>query len=96
MSKQDFFKANDEKFLPLGFTKDETDPMFLYEKKLIPDDVLEENDIDEDDAPKLLFGNTGINQGFCIYTGDYFVWLSCQTPEEAVEISNKIVSFEPV
>ena len=35
MNKADFFKKNDEKFLPLGFEKDEIDPMFFYVKSLV-------------------------------------------------------------
>ena len=92
MNKADFFKKNDEKFLPLGFEKDETDPMFFYVKSLVSEEEIEENGLDEDDVPKLLFGNTGINKGFCIYTGVHFVWLNCQTPEEAVKFSESIVS----
>jgi hypothetical protein len=30
-------------------------------------------------VPSLLFVNTGINRGFCIYTGEHFVWLDCAT-----------------
>ena len=58
------------------------------------EEEIEENGLDEDDVPKLLFGNTGINKGFCIYTGVHFVWLNCQTPEEAVKFSESIVAFE--
>ena len=94
MNKADFFKKNDEKFLPLGFEKDEIDPRFFYVKSLVSEEEIEENGLDEDDVPKLLFGNTGINKGFCIYTGVHFVWLNCQTPEEAIKFSESIVSFE--
>ena len=94
MNTADFFKKNDEKFLPLGFEKDETDPMFFYVKSLVSEEEIEKNGLDEDDVPKLLFGNTGRNIGFCIYTGVHFVWLNCQTPEEAVKFSESIVSFE--
>jgi hypothetical protein len=94
MTKEDFFKQNDEKFLALGFEKDTEDPMFYYSKSLVSDEQIEESDIEECYIPKLLFGNTGINQGFCIYTGYHFVWLNSQTPEEAIEFANKIVAFE--
>lgn len=96
MTKEQFFKENDEKFLAIGFVKDELDPMFYYKKTLASEDAIEENDLDEDSVPSLLFGNTGINRGFCIYTGEHFVWLDCATPEEADVISKHIVAFEPV
>ena len=95
MSKADFFKKNDEQFLPLGFKKDIEDPMFFYSKQLVSDEVAEENDLPEEEIPQLLFGNTGINQGFCVFTGAHFVWISAQTPQEAVDFANQIVSFEP-
>ena len=40
MNKADFFKKNDEKFLPLGFEKDETDPMFFYVKSLVSEEAV--------------------------------------------------------
>ena len=40
MNKSDFFKKNDEKFLPLGFEKDETDPMFFYVKSLVSEEAV--------------------------------------------------------
>jgi hypothetical protein len=94
MNKEKFFKKNDDKFLGLGFEKDELDPMFYYSKSLVSDEEIEENGMDEDDVPKLLFGNTGINRGFCVYTGVHFVWLGCATPEEAIKFSENIVAFE--
>ena len=42
MNKADFFKKNDEKFLPLGFEKDETDPMFFYVKSLVSEEEIED------------------------------------------------------
>lgn len=99
MTKEQFFKNNDEKFIALGFIKDETDPMFYYSKCLIQDhikeEVMEENDLREDELPALLFGNSGINQGFCIYAENVFMWLNITEPKEAVEFAEKIVSFEP-
>ena len=94
MTREDFFKKNDEKFLALGFKKDEEDPMFYYSKSLVSAEEIEENEIEEDDVPKLLYGNTGINCGFCIYTGLHFVWLSCEAPEEAIKVSEYVVAFE--
>lgn len=96
MNKLDFFKKNDEKFLALGFVKDETDPQFHYEFSIIPQDQIEENGLSEDEVPKLLIGNSGLNSGACIYTGEHFVWFACGTPEEAIEFAKKIVAIEPV
>lgn len=88
MKKEDFLKA--------GFVEDKTYPMFMYEKSLIPDDVIEENELEEYEVPKLLFGDTGINSGFCIYTGDHFVWFNAESPQDAVEFADRITSFEPI
>lgn len=96
MTKEEFFKDNDEKFLSVGFVKDEIDPMFYYKKKLASEEAIEENDLSEDEIPSLLFGNTGINRGFCVYTGEHFVWLDSTTPEDAYEICKHIVAFESV
>lgn len=95
MSKKEFFKKNDEQFLSLGFKKDIEDPMFFYSKDLISEEVAEEYDLSEDEMPKLLFGSTGINRGFCVYTGETFVWINAQTPQEAVDFASQIVAFEP-
>ena len=94
-TKADFFKKHDDKFLSLGFKKDIEDPMFFYAKPLISDEVAEENDLSEDEIPCLLFGNSGMNKGFCVFTGAHFVWIGAQTPEEAIEFSKQIVAFEP-
>ena len=94
MTKEQFFKENDERFLSLGFVKDEQDPMFYYVKYLVSDEEIEENGLDQEDVPKLLYGSTGINKGFCIYTGVHFVWLNFSEPKEAIEFSEKIVAFE--
>ncbi|WP_440881372.1 hypothetical protein [Tenacibaculum sp. C7A-26P2] len=72
------------------------DAVFIFKKDLIDLETIEEHSIHEDEVPCLLYGNTGINSGFCIYTGEHFIWLNCQTPEEAVKVSDTIVSFEPV
>ena len=94
MTKEQFFKDNDDKFLKLGFVKDEQDPMFYYVKDLVSDEEIEENGLDKEDVPKLLYGSTGINRGFCIYTGVHFVWLNFSEPKDAIEFSEKIVAFE--
>ena len=91
MDKQELI----ERFEKQGFVKD-NDPVFIFKKDLIDAETIEEHCIQEDDVPYLLFGNNGINSGFCIYTGEHFIWLNCQTPEEAVKVSEHIVAFEPV
>ncbi|RLZ08575.1 hypothetical protein [Faecalibacter macacae] len=100
MRKEDFYKKNDATFLPLGFEKEGIDQMFYYSKCLIKDDikqeVMNENGLAEEDLPALLIGSTGINQGFCVYTGFCFVWLNITDPVEAIEYASKIVSFEPI
>jgi len=94
MTKDEFFAINDKSFLPLGFKKDEHDPMFYYSKLLIEQEVIDKHEIEDDAIPALLYGDTGVNHGFCIYTGYHFVWLNCLTPEDAISVSEKIVSFE--
>jgi len=94
MTKEQFFKENDERFLSLGFVKDEQDPMFYYVKDLVSDEEIEENVLDQEYVPKLLYGSTGINKGFCIYTGVHFVWLNFNNPADAVEFSKNIVALE--
>jgi hypothetical protein len=96
MTKQEFFKINDKVFLPLGFTKDEEDPLFYYSINLASEEAIEENELEEQDIPKLLYGSTGINSGFCIYTGMHFVWLNIGEASEALEFSKKISAFEAV
>ena len=41
-------------------------------------------------------GNTGINSGYCIYTGSHFVWLNIREASEALEFAKKITAFEAV
>ena len=94
MDKKDFFTKNDELFLGAGFEKNEIDPMFYYERPLIDKGIIEFNEIPEDEIPKLLYGTTGINQGFCIYTGAHFIWINAKTASEACEFAAQIVSFE--
>ena len=91
MEKQELI----ERFEKLGFVRDD-DPVFIFKRGLIDAETIEELDIQEDDVPYLLFGNNGVKSGFCIYTGEHFLWLNCQTPEEAIKVSETIVSFEPV
>lgn len=99
MSKENFYKKNDPKFLPLGFKKDD-DPQFAYKKCLVPyellEETMEENGLTEDELPHLLFGQSANNSGFCIYTGEHFVWLNILEPEDAIKICNNISAVEPV
>lgn len=95
MTKEEFFENNDAKFLPL-FDKDYEDPMFPYFKYLVADEKVIELNEDGENIPTLLYGSTGINTGFCIYTGEHFVWFNAETPEEAVEFASKITAFEEV
>lgn len=93
-SREDFFKKNDEKLLPLGFKRIESDdPFFFYEYPLIQEKD-KENYYDEDDMPRLLIGRTPFNNGACLCTGDMFVWIGVSEIEEAIEWANKIVAFE--
>ena len=97
MSKEEFFKKNDEKFLPLGFTKiNEEDPLFFYERSILTKEAKAEFDdkFDEEYEPKLLVGNTGINKGICLSLGTQFIWLGVNNVEEAIEWSKKIVAIE--
>lgn len=84
-----------EEFIKEGF-KEDKDPMFKFRKELVSEQQIEENGLAIDEIPCLLFGSTGINSGFCVYTGEHFIWLNAQTPKEASEIADKIVAFEPV
>lgn len=94
MTKDEFFSINDKKFLPLGFKKETDNPLFYYSKPLIEQIVIDENDIEDYAVPQLLYGTTGINEGYCIYTGSHFVWLDCVTPEDAISVAERIVAFE--
>lgn len=85
----------EENFLEAGFVKD-NDPVFLYKKELFSTEETEDNDLEDEDVPCLLFGNTGVSKGFCIYTGAHFVFFDASNPKEAVEWAKKIIAFEPV
>jgi len=58
MKKKEFFELYDKVFLPLGFTKDEEDPLFPYSINLASEESIEENELEPEDIPKLLYGNT--------------------------------------
>ena len=83
-------------FLDNGFIKDTTDPMFKFRKELIDWDEVENNDLDFNEIPALLYGTTGVNTGFCVYTGEHFVFLNIDNVKDAVSFAEKIVAFEPV
>ena len=82
-------------FLKAGFI-DERNSVFKFRKELINWDEIENKELEFNEIPCLLYGNTGTNKGFCIYTGDNFMFFNARTPEEAVEFENKIISFEPL
>ena len=88
-------KITEEQFLKAGFVKD-NDPLFQYRKELVPEREVIESGLEEDEIPALLFGTTGINAGFCIYTGEHFVWLNVKSLREAVAIAETITAFEAV
>jgi len=85
----------EKNLLESGFVKYD-DPFFLYRKELVSKEEIEDNDLEEEDVPCLLFGNSGINKGFCIYTGAHFVFFNASNPKEAVEWAEKITAFEPI
>jgi len=87
MTKKDLLDA--------GFIEDK-DPMFPYRKELIAWDEAEEMDLDIEDIPCLLFGNSGMNKGFCIYTSEHFIFFYAETPKEAIKWAEKITNFEDV
>lgn len=98
MDRESFFKKNDSKFLHLGFNQihENEDPFFFYERSIMTDEVREKflSQHSEEYEPKLLVGNTGLNNGICLYTGDCFVWLSVEKVEEAIEWGKKICAIE--
>jgi len=95
MDKKEFFEKNDSRFLPLGFKKlDNDDPEFFYQYDLIKEDVAKEFDLNEDEVPCLLVGQTASNSGICLFTGSHFVWIGVNDPKEVIEWSNRILSFE--
>ncbi len=86
----------EQDFLDNGFIKDSKDPMFKFRKELIEWSEVESNNLSFDEIPALLYGTTGVNKGFCIYTGSHFLFLNFDNVKEAVSFSEKIVAFEPV
>jgi len=90
-----FYEQNDDKFLPL-FEKDLEDPFFPYFKKLVDEETERYLIEEEESIPTLLFGNSGLNNGFCIATGQHFVWFNAESPQDAWEFAQRITSFEPI
>ena len=96
-NRQEYHEKYGEEFIKAGFKQTgEEDILMLYKYPLVSDEQAEENDIASDEIPALLFGSTGMNNGFCIFTGSMFIWLNVETPQEAVDFANKISVFEPV
>lgn len=98
MSNSAFKEKYHEEFISNGFYEvdPEENPLTLYEQVLIPQETIEENEIEEDQIPTLFFGTSGINTGFGIFTGACIVWLNVSNPTDAVEVAKKISSFEPI
>ena len=84
-----------EYLLEAGFIKD-NDPMFPFRKELIDEQTAIELGLHDDDIPCLLFGDSGVNRGFCIYTGEHFIFFNASSPKEAIEFAEKVTAFEPV
>lgn len=82
-------------FLDNGFQSDD-DPFFKWSKQLVEPSEMERCELDFDENPTLLFGSTGLNAGFCLYTGAHFIWLNSATIEDAVALAEKVISIEPV
>jgi hypothetical protein len=87
---------NEQEFCKNGFVKCDDESVFKFRKELIDLSEVDENDLESIDTPVLLFGNTGINRGFCIYTGSCYVWINATTIESAIDFANMIVSIEPL
>lgn len=96
MSKQEFFKRNDAKFLPLGFKQDLEDPQFYYYKSILTDEArieFLEHNLPQDE-PQLLIGQTPFNKGICLFTGANFIWLGVDNVEQAIEWATRIIAIE--
>ena len=86
---------NEKDFLEAGFLKTE-DNLFLYSKELVSKKEAEKHDIEEDEIPTLVFGTTGVGSGFAIYTGAHFIWIDSETPKDASDFADKILSFDTI
>lgn len=98
MNRQEFKEKYHAEFIAEGFKEVDADkdPLTFYEKSLVSDEVIEENELEEGSIPTLFFGVSPMNSGFGIFTGECTVWLNVETPKDAVEFANKISAFEPV
>ena len=98
MNTKEFKEKFHDQFIEEGFTEVDPnkDPLTLYEKRLISDEVIEDNDLGDDEIPTLFCGTNGINSGFGVFTGTCVIWLNVETPKEAVNFSNQISEFEPI
>ena len=96
MTKQEFFKRNDAKLLPLGFSQDLEDPQFHYYKSILTDEERKEflQDFGPEYEPKILIGQTPLNKGICLFTGSNFLWLNVESPEQAIEWAKTITFIE--
>lgn len=88
-------KVTEKEFLAAGFIKD-GDPLFPFRKELIEWEEVEKLDLQFDEIPCVLYGNSGANKGFCIYTGSQFIFFNAESPREAVKWAEKITNFEDV
>jgi len=79
-----------------GFIYDMKAPVFQFRKELIDPETIEQNNLDPEEVPCLLYGQTPMNSGFCVYTGHCFVWINATTPKQAVKFASQIVGFEPL
>ncbi len=84
-----------EDFIKAGFIED-NDPLFPFYKNLVTEEEIKNGGLQEDEIPRLLFGDTGVNEDFCIYTGEHFVWFSAESPKDAIEFAGRITAIEPV
>ena len=96
MNKEEFYNNNDKAFFDAGFERTVDDELFLYFKQLISEDEIENHDLEEEEVPTLLFGTNGINSGFTIYTGTHFIWIDSETPKDASDFADKILSFDTI
>lgn len=88
-------KVKTEDILKAGF-KATDDIMFPYEYELVSKEKAAEYGLAKNEVPTLLFGTSGINHGFCIYTGEHFIWINAAEIQEAIAFSEKIIAIEPV
>ena len=96
MNKKEFYNNNDKAFFDAGFERTVDDELFLYFKQLISEDEIENHDLEDEEVPTLLFGTNGINSGFAVYTGTHFIWIDSETPKDASDFADKILSFDTI